>query len=116
VDRLAYGRPPEFRAVGNDIQLISSRTGFSWAISGAGRGPGGLATLYRTTNGGRNWQSARFRLDLAAGFQATVALAFTDATHGWLVAAGATWHTIDGGRTWTRACALPRVRCALRVR
>jgi photosystem II stability/assembly factor-like uncharacterized protein len=30
-------------------------------------------------------------------------LAFTDATHGWLEAAGTIWHTTDGGRGWTRA-------------
>jgi len=87
--------------VGNDIQLIGSRAGFAWTISGAGAG--GLVTLYRTADGGRSWQRAQFRLDLAAGSSGSVALAFTDVTHGWLVAAGATWHTSDGGRSWVRA-------------
>jgi len=30
-------------------------------------------------------------------------LDFTDVSHGWLVLGNATWHTADGGRTWTRA-------------
>ena len=86
---------------GNDIQLVGYRTGFAWTMSGTGAG--GLVTLYRTTDGGRSWQRARFRLDLAPGFSGTLAFAFTDAAHGWLVAAGATWRTSDGGRSWDGA-------------
>lgn len=86
---------------GNGIQLTGPRTGFTWGISGPG--PGGTVALYRTTDGGRTWQRAQVRLDLPAGSAASIQLAFTDATHGWLVAAGATWHTADGGHTWTPA-------------
>jgi len=86
---------------GNGIQLAGPGTGFTWGISGSG--PGGTVTLYRTTDGGRSWQRAQVRLELPAGSAAGIQLAFTDATHGWLVAAGATWHTADGGRTWTPA-------------
>ena len=86
---------------GNGTQLTGSRTGFTWGISGPG--PGGTLTLYRTTDGGRTWQRARVRLELPAGSAASIQLAFTDATHGWLVAPGATWHTTDGGRAWTPA-------------
>ena len=88
-------------AAGNNLQLISFRSGFAWSISGAG--PGGVVTLYRTTDAGRSWQAARFRLNLAPGASGTLALAFTDDTHGWLVAGGATWHSADGGRSWTPA-------------
>jgi photosystem II stability/assembly factor-like uncharacterized protein len=86
---------------GNGIQLTDPRTGFAWAISGPGAG--GTVTLYRTTDGGRTWQRARVRLELSASSAAAIELAFTDATHGWLVAAAAAWHTADGGRTWTPA-------------
>lgn len=86
---------------GNGIQLTGPRTGFTWGLSGPG--PGGTLTLYRTTDGGRSWHRAQLRLELPAGPPATIQLAFTDAAHGWLVAAGATWHTVDGGRTWTPA-------------
>ena len=87
--------------VGNDIQLISSRTGFVWSLANSSSSPGGVVMVHRTIDGGRSWQPVRFRLDLAAGFPATVVLTFTDATDGWLVASGATWHTADGGRLWT---------------
>ena len=87
--------------VGNGIQLTGPRTGFTWGISGAG--PGGTVTLYRTTDGGRTWQQAQVRLELPAGSAGTIQLAFTDVTHGWLIAAGTTWHTADGGRTWAPA-------------
>jgi hypothetical protein len=30
-------------------------------------------------------------------------LDFTDVNYGWLVLDNATWHTADGGRTWTPA-------------
>jgi hypothetical protein len=30
-------------------------------------------------------------------------LGFSDAGHGWLVPGNGTWHTADGGRTWTPA-------------
>jgi photosystem II stability/assembly factor-like uncharacterized protein len=86
---------------GNDIQQTGPRTGFTWGLSGAG--PGDNVVLYRTTDGGRTWRRAQVRLFLAAGSAGGFELAFTDATHGWLVTAGATWHTADGGRTWTRA-------------
>jgi photosystem II stability/assembly factor-like uncharacterized protein len=55
------------------------------------------------SDGGRHWQRAQVRLELPAGSAASTQPAFTDATHGWLVAAGATWHTADGGRAWTPA-------------
>jgi len=89
--------------VGNGLQLISSRTGFAWSITYAGPVSSGLVTLYRTTDGGSGWQRAQFRLDLSAGPQGSPVLAFTNATHGWLEAAGTTWHTTDGGRSWTPA-------------
>ena len=87
--------------VGNGIPLTGPRTGFTWDISGPG--PGGTVTLYRTTDGGRTWQRAQVRLELPAGSAGTIQLAFTDVTHGWLIAAGTTWHTADGGRSWAPA-------------
>ncbi len=87
--------------IGTGIQLVSFGTGFTWGISGAG--PGDTVTLYRTTDGGRAWQRAQFLLELPAGSAGTIQLAFTDATHGWLIAANATWHTANGGRTWAAA-------------
>ena len=88
-------------AAGNGIQLIGARTGFAWEVTG--QGPGGVVSLYQTADGGTSWQRAGFRLELAPVVAGDIELAFTDPTHGWLVAAGTTWHTADGGRSWARA-------------
>jgi photosystem II stability/assembly factor-like uncharacterized protein len=86
------------------LQLTSPGAGFAWRFEGTGpTGTSELGTLYRTADGGRTWQRARFRLDLPAGSQGAIQLAFSDARHGWLIAGGATWRTADGGRTWTRS-------------
>ena len=59
--------------------------------------------LARTTDSGRRWQQSSLRLVIPVNSLAVPLLDFTDADHGWLVLGNATWHTADGGRTWTRA-------------
>ncbi len=54
-------------------------------------------------DGGRRWQQSSLRLVIPASSLAVPLLDFTDVDHGWLVLGNATWHTADGGRTWTRA-------------
>ncbi len=88
-------------AAANALQLISAHTGLAWEMSGPG--PGGVATLHWTTDGGTSWQRIGFRLELASVVVGDIELAFTDSARGWLEAAGTTWHTADGGRSWTRA-------------
>jgi len=51
----------------------------------------------------RRWQQSSIRLIIPASSLAGPLLDFTDVSHGWLVLGNATWHTADGGRTWTRA-------------
>jgi photosystem II stability/assembly factor-like uncharacterized protein len=57
----------------------------------------------RTTDNGRRWQHDSIQLVIPAGSFAVPLLAFSDASHGWLVPGNATWRTADGGRTWTRS-------------
>jgi photosystem II stability/assembly factor-like uncharacterized protein len=85
-----------------NVQLIGSGTGFAWAPE---YGPAAVSVmeLYRTTNNGRTWQHYQIRLPSAEGATTLALLAFSDASHGWLVEGSATWHTSDGGRTWQNA-------------
>jgi photosystem II stability/assembly factor-like uncharacterized protein len=84
-----------------DVQLISPGTGFAWSQDYTGPDVSTLS-LYRTTNGGRSWQHSGIRLVIPATSQAAPLLDFSDASHGWLVLGNRTWHTADGGRSWTR--------------
>jgi hypothetical protein len=45
---------------------------------------------------------SRIRLTSPASSLAVPLLDFTDLGHGWLVLGSTSWHTADGGRTWTR--------------
>ena len=60
-------------------------------------------TVHTTGDSGRRWQQFSLRLVIPVNSLAVPLLDFTDADHGWLVLGNATWHTADGGRTWTRA-------------
>ena len=55
------------------------------------------------TEAGRGWQRSSIRLVIPVDSLAVPLLDFTDASHGWLVLGNGTWHTADGGRTWTPA-------------
>ena len=84
------------------VQLISPGTGFAWALEYS-KGELVVLSLARTADNGRSWLRSSIRLDLPANAPAAPLLDFVDANHGWLVLGDATWHTADGGRTWTRA-------------
>jgi len=85
------------------VQLISPGTGLAWSVSNPGNPLLSVLSLARTTDGGRRWQHSSVRLVIPADSPAAPLLSFTDASHGWLVLGDATWHTADGGRTWSRA-------------
>jgi hypothetical protein len=65
------------------------------AVTGAAR------SIAVSTDGGAHW---KLRSLPVGGYPATD-VAFSDATHGWAVAAGAIDETTDGGLTWTRSTA-----------
>jgi photosystem II stability/assembly factor-like uncharacterized protein len=83
------------------VQLISPGTGVAWALNYPGRSSAPVLSLARTADGGRHWQHSSIRLVIPADSPAVPLLDFTGASHGWLVLGNATWHTADGGRTWT---------------
>jgi photosystem II stability/assembly factor-like uncharacterized protein len=85
------------------VQLISPGTGLAWSLNYPGSLSVAVVSLARTTDGGHSWQRSSIRLVIPAGSLAVPLLDFTDASHGWLVLGNATWHTADGGRTWTPA-------------
>ena len=85
------------------VQLLSPGTGFAWAMDGTGNPQVSTLSLARTTDSGRRWQHDSIRLVIPASSYAVPLLAFSDASHGWLVLGNATWRTSDGGRTWTRS-------------
>jgi photosystem II stability/assembly factor-like uncharacterized protein len=85
------------------VQLISPGTGFAWGLEFPGNSTVSILSLARTTNSGRSWQRSSIRLVIPANLLAVPLLDFSDANHGWLILGYATWHTSDGGRTWTRA-------------
>jgi photosystem II stability/assembly factor-like uncharacterized protein len=93
---------PAFVPAGT-VQLIAPGTGLAWSLNYPSSPSVADLSLARTTDGGRRWQRSSLRLDIPAGSLAAPLLDFTDVTHGWLVLGNATWHTADGGRTWTRA-------------
>ncbi|MDQ3009420.1 MAG: YCF48-related protein [Acidobacteriota bacterium] len=77
---------------------------------------GGVARVYRSTNGGKTWQVAA--TPIISGGQATgnFSIAFKDPTHGVIVGGDYTKEaeardnaaiTSDGGRTWTLTKSLP---------
>jgi photosystem II stability/assembly factor-like uncharacterized protein len=88
-------------AAGN-LQLIGSGTGFAWALE-SGQAAVSVMELYRTTDNGRTWQHYQVRLPSVEAASTPTLLAFSDASHGWLVEGSATLHTSDGGRTWQNA-------------
>jgi hypothetical protein len=51
---------------------------------------------------GESERSGVTRLIIPASSLAVRLLDFTDVNQGWLVLGNTTWHTADGGRTWTR--------------
>jgi photosystem II stability/assembly factor-like uncharacterized protein len=85
------------------VQLIKPGTGLAWSLNYPGNPSVGVLALARTTDGGRRWQQSSTRLVIPVNSLAVPLLGFSDASHGWLVLGNATWHTADGGRTWSRA-------------
>ena len=85
------------------VQLISPGTGLAWSLNYPGNPSVGVLTLARTTDQGQRWQQSSIRLIIPASSPAVPLLSFSDASHGWLVLGNATWHTADGGRTWSFA-------------
>jgi photosystem II stability/assembly factor-like uncharacterized protein len=84
-------------------QLVGQSAGFAWSLTTPPQGPA-MATvlsLYQTGNGGRRWRHVALVISRSGAGPGL--LDFTDASHGWLVSASATWHTSDGGRSWHRA-------------
>jgi photosystem II stability/assembly factor-like uncharacterized protein len=89
------------------VQLTAPGAGLAWSLNYPGHSPAAVLSLARTVrttgDGGRRWQHSSLRLIIPASSLAVPLLDFTDVNHGWLVLGNATWHTADGGRTWTRA-------------
>jgi hypothetical protein len=90
---------PEPCPVIRSVHFFSPTTGFAVA-GGVGVGgadpdvPASGGVVLATTDGGRRWHS------LAAPADAQT-VCFSDATHGWLGAAGLLYRTADAGRDWT---------------
>jgi photosystem II stability/assembly factor-like uncharacterized protein len=85
------------------VQVISPGTGLAWSLNYPGNASVAVLSLARTTDGGRRWAQSTIRLIIPADSSAAPLLSFTDASHGWLVLGNGTWHTADGGATWSRA-------------
>jgi len=83
------------------VQLISPGRGFAWDL-GYSTATLTVLSLARTTDNGRSWQHYTIRMEMPANSPAEPLLGFSDPDHGWLVLGSTTWHTSDGGRTWTR--------------
>jgi hypothetical protein len=83
------------------VQLIGPGVGLAWSLDYPGGPTAAIVSLARTTDNGRRWQRSSVRLSIPADSPAVPLLSFSDADHGWLVLGGGTWHTADGGRTWT---------------
>jgi photosystem II stability/assembly factor-like uncharacterized protein len=83
------------------VQLISPGTGLAWSLNYPSNPAVAILSLAGTTDGGHRWQQSSIQLNIPVNSLATPLLSFTDASHGWLVLGNATWHTTDGGRTWT---------------
>lgn len=87
----------------SSLQLVSPGTGFAWGLIGTSNPQVSILSLARTTDNGRRWQHDSIRLVIPPSSYAVPLLAFSDASHGWLVLGNATSRTADGGRTWTRS-------------
>jgi photosystem II stability/assembly factor-like uncharacterized protein len=74
----------------------------AWSLDPPGNPSAAVLSLARTTDNGHSWLHSSIRLVVPASSSAVPLLDFSDANHGWLVLGHATWHTADGGRTWTR--------------
>lgn len=57
-------------------------------------------TLYVTHDGGQNWAAIGTDQPINLGDAPIGPLCFVDRAHGWLVAAGRVFRTVDGGVTW----------------
>jgi len=84
------------------VQLISPGAGLAWSLNYPSNPSAAVLALARTTDNGRRWLRSSIQLIIPAGSVAVPLLDFTDVNHGWLVLGNTTWHTADGGRTWTR--------------
>jgi photosystem II stability/assembly factor-like uncharacterized protein len=58
------------------------------------------ADLYRTVDGGRNWQ--KMDLDLGPERPSLRTMSFSDPLHGWIGGFETILHTSDGGKTWRK--------------
>ncbi|MBI3789062.1 MAG: hypothetical protein HY276_12510 [Ignavibacteriales bacterium] len=83
----------------DDIFFINPNTG--WVTADRG-------TIYKTTDGGRNWQ-IQFNNGNTGHFRS---IGFADSAHGWVGALGNAnilFQTSDGGITWNKVTNLPSV-------
>jgi photosystem II stability/assembly factor-like uncharacterized protein len=84
------------------VQLISPGTGLARSLNYPSNPSVAVLTLARTSDNGQRWQQPSIRLIIPASSLAGPLPDFTNVSHGWLVLGNATWHTADGGHTWTR--------------
>jgi photosystem II stability/assembly factor-like uncharacterized protein len=82
------------------VQLLGHGIGFAWGLQSPGKGGRTMLVLSRTTDNWRSWRQSRTTLVAAPGAADAPLLSFADASHGWLVYGGVTWHTADGGTGW----------------
>jgi photosystem II stability/assembly factor-like uncharacterized protein len=87
----------------SSVQLTGPGTGLAWSLNYPSNSSAAVLSLARTSDSGRRWQHSSVRLVIPASSPAVPLLDFTDVNYGWLVLDNATWHTADGGRTWTPA-------------
>lgn len=100
--------PPQLHAAAiDDIAFLDSRHGWIAAYDCATV----KVYLYRTSDGGRTWDSLGAKADHSCGGGPTW-LSFVDREHGWMEPVspngptGALLRTHDGGRTWTLVASL----------
>jgi photosystem II stability/assembly factor-like uncharacterized protein len=107
--------PPTLRADGidviDDVTFADPRHGW---VAGYNCGEAAVF-LYRTTNGGRSWQSLGKSATRSCGGGPTF-LSFADGEHGWMEPVspngpvGVLYGTNDGGKTWKRLAVGPPVQ------
>lgn len=102
--------PPHLHADGiDDVAFLDSRHGWIAAYDCGNVN----VYLYRTSDGGRTWQSLGAKAEHSCGGGPTW-LSFVDREHGWMepvspnAPAGVLLRTSDGGRTWTPVASLER--------
>ena len=104
---LLRGRPSSIG--GGALSIMSAQTAWLAAPAPSGNEEPTTALIFRTTNGGKNWNSLP-PLRLGFSFTGLDTLQFIGASHGWLVVvrgAGMSqisfdiYRTSDGGRNWT---------------